>query len=93
MAKRIMKLPTPDLSQPLRPELLGQAIKARRTQSNLRLEDAAALCGVAKQTLLRIEHGQDTSQIGNVLRICDSLGITLYIKPWQEPEEVDDGWE
>ena len=93
MAKRIMKLPTPDLTQPLRTELLGQAIKARRTQSNLRLEDAAALCGVAKQTFQRIEHGQDTSQLGNVLRICNSLGITLYIKPWQEAEEVDGDWE
>lgn len=92
MGKRIKKLPTPDLSQPLRAKLLGEAIKARRTQSNLRLEDAAALCGVAKQTLLRIEHGQDTSQLGNVLQICESLGITLYIKPWQETNEAEDGW-
>lgn len=92
MAKRIQKLPTPNLSQPLRAELLGQAIKARRTQSNLRLEDAAALCGVAKQTLQRIEHGHDTSQLGTVLQICNSLGIVLSIKPWQETDEVDDGW-
>ena len=92
MAKRIMKLPTPDLTQPLRTELLGQAIKARRTQSNLRLEDAAALCGVAKQTLMQIEHGHDTCQFSNVLQICGSMGITLLIKPWQETDEVDDGW-
>ncbi len=92
MAKRIIKLPTPDLSQPLRPKLLGEAIKARRTQSNLRLEDAAALCGVAKQTLQRIEHGQDTSQLDSVLQICDSLGIRLYIKPWQKTDEAQDDW-
>jgi transcriptional regulator with XRE-family HTH domain len=92
MAKRIKKLPTPDLSQPLGPELLGQAIKARRTQSNLRLEDAAALCGVAKQTLQRIEHGHDASQLGTVLQLCNSLGIAIFIKPWQETDEVDDGW-
>jgi transcriptional regulator with XRE-family HTH domain len=92
MAKRVKRLPTPDLSLPLSPQLLGQAIKAKRTQSDLRLEDAAALCGVAKQTLLRVEHGQETSQLGSVLQICDSLGITLSIKPWQDNEEVDDGW-
>ncbi|MBX9586362.1 MAG: helix-turn-helix domain-containing protein [Gammaproteobacteria bacterium] len=93
MARRIKKLPTPDLSQPVGPKLLGEAIKAKRTQSNLRLEDAAALCGVAKETFHRIEHGQGTSSVDNVLRICDSLGITLYIKPWQENEEVGDVWK
>ncbi len=92
MAKRIKKLPTPDLRQSVTPKLLGEAIKARRTQSNLRLEDTASLCGVAKQTLMRIEHGQDTSQFGIVLQICNSLGITLLIKPWRETDGVDDGW-
>ena len=92
MAKKIKKLATPDLNQPLTPELLGQAIKARRTQSNLRLEDAAALCGVAKQTLMRIEHGKQTSEFGIVLQICSSLGIKLSIIPWQERDEEHDGW-
>ena len=92
MAKKIKKLATPDFGQPLTPELLGQAIRARRTQSNLRLEDAAALCGVAKQTLMRIEHGQQTSQFGIVLKICSSLGIKLSIIPWHETDEDDDGW-
>ena len=51
--KQIKQIATPNLNQTLTAELLGQAIKARRTQSNLRLEDAAALCGVAKQTLMQ----------------------------------------
>lgn len=48
MEKQVKRLATPDLTQKLTPKLLGQVIKARRTQSNLRQEDAAALCGVAK---------------------------------------------
>lgn len=56
MVKHVKILSTPDLSQIVTPELLGKAIRARRTQSQLRLEDAAALCGVAKQTLQDIEH-------------------------------------
>lgn len=92
MPKRIKKLPTPDLSQPLKPELLGQAIKARRTQSHLRLEDAAALCNVAKDTLMQIEHGHHSSQLGSILQICNALGIKLFIQPWQENKEADDGW-
>ena len=54
MAKNIKPLSTPELKQNLSIALLGQAIRARRTQSNLRLEDAATLCGVAKQTLMNI---------------------------------------
>lgn len=84
MTKRIKPLATPNLNTALTTPLLGKAIKARRTQSNLRLEDAASLCGVAKQTYMEIEHGKTTTQIGTLLRVCSGLGIKLYIKPWHE---------
>jgi transcriptional regulator with XRE-family HTH domain len=93
MVKRIRKLAMPDLSQPFTANLLGQAIKARRTQSNLRLEDAAALCGVAKQTLMKIEHGQSTTQIDSIIQICLALGIKLAIIPWLDKDEVNDDWQ
>lgn len=48
MAKQIKKLQTPNLQSPLTAQLLGDAIKARRTQSNLKLEDAAALWSYAR---------------------------------------------
>ncbi|MFN7097742.1 MAG: helix-turn-helix domain-containing protein [Gammaproteobacteria bacterium] len=91
MVKQIKILKTPDLSQTLTPALLGQAIRARRTQSKLRLEDAAALCGVAKQTFMNIEHGQSTSQLSSILQICAGLGIKLHILPWYEMSEMNDG--
>lgn len=93
MPKQIKPLATPDLMQSVSPELLGQAIKARRTQSQLRLDDAAALCGVAKQTLMNIEHGQATAQLSSVLKICSALGIKLAIVPWQEVSEDNDDWQ
>lgn len=93
MAKQIKTLATPDLNQNVTPALLGQAVRARRTQSHLRLEDAAALCGVAKQTLQDIEHGQGTSQISTVLQICSGLGIKLCILPWSTDDEADDDWQ
>ena len=91
MAKQIKKLETPNLQQPLTAELIGKAIKARRTQSDLRLEDAAALCGVAKDTLMKIEHGQSTCQLGSVLQICSGLGINIYITPW-DMSETENEW-
>jgi transcriptional regulator with XRE-family HTH domain len=93
MVKYVKKLETPDLKQTLTPELLGQAIKARRTQSNLRQEDAAALCGVAKQTFMQVEHGHSSSKLDSVLQICSALGIKLCIMPWQDNDEVDNDWQ
>lgn len=91
--KKIKKLSSPPLTETLTATLLGQAIKAKRTQSGLRLEDAAALCGVAKQTFMNIEHGQSTSQLKTILQICSALGIKLYIAPWQTNDEVSDDWQ
>lgn len=87
MAKQVKVHPTPDLSQGLTPELLGAAIRARRTQSTLRLEDAALLCNVAKQTLQDIESGSGKNKLESILQVCHGLGIQLRIMPWSE----DDG--
>lgn len=83
----------PNLNQELTPALLGQAIKARRTQNKLRIEDVATLCGIAKQTYMKIEHGQSTAQFGYVLQICSALGIKLFIAPWQDNDEANDDWK
>lgn len=92
MAKQIKKTITPDINQPLTAELIGMLIRARRTQSDLRLEDAAALCGVAKQTLMQIEHGKSTCQLGSVLQICAGLGINLYARIWNSLGEDENEW-
>lgn len=89
--KKLTKAKSPSLEQTLTASLLGQAIKARRTQSGLRLEDAAALCGVAKQTFMKIEHGNPTSQLQSILQICSALGIKIHIAPWQN--ETTDDWK
>lgn len=91
--KKLTKLKNPPLEQSFTSSLLGQAIKARRTQSGLRLEDAAALCGVAKQTFMKIEHGHPTSQLKSILQICAALGIKIYIAPWRTDEEAADDWK
>lgn len=93
MAKQIKKLASPDLNQTLTPKLLGAAIKARRTQNQLRLEDAAALCNVAKQTFMKIEHGEETAQLNTILQICSGLGIKLRILPWHDPDEASHDWQ
>ncbi len=92
MAKQIKRSENPNFDQPLTAELIGKLIKARRTQSALRLEDAASLCGVAKHTFMKIEHGKATCQLGSVLQICAGLGINIYAKPWDNIGEEENEW-
>lgn len=65
---------------------MGQAIKARRTQSNLRMKDVAALGGVAVQTVMQIEHGLP-SKFSSVLQVCSALGLKLEIEPWPRKDK------
>lgn len=90
--KKLAKTNQPSFNQAITPELIGQIIKARRLESGLRIEDAAALCGVAKQTFMKIEHGNPSSQLKSILQICGGLGIKLHITPWQTNEEINDDW-
>lgn len=89
MPKSLIKKETPDLKQRFTAKLLGEAIRARRTQSGLRLEDAALLTGVAKQTFMRIEHGSAQVSLGNVLKVMAGLGMQLQISPWKESNSDD----
>lgn len=93
MVKKISVKSTPDLDGAISPALIGKAVRAKRTQNQLRLEDAAALCGVAKQTLMNVEHGQPNSQISTLLKICAALGIKIRILPWKENDEVSCEWQ
>ena len=86
MAGRIKKIPTPEQKGKFTMEFLGLAVKARRTQSGLRIDDAASLCGVAKDTLMKIEHGRDTVQVASLLLVLQSLGIQLKMLAWEESE-------
>jgi transcriptional regulator with XRE-family HTH domain len=91
MSKVLKIVETPDLKAAFSVDLLGKAIQAKRTQSHLRLEDAASLCGVAKQTLMKIEHGHKSVQLNSLLKVCAGLGIKLQIVSWDK-EAIDD-WQ
>lgn len=84
MAGKIKPLPIPKADRFLTMRLLGEYVKARRTQADLRIDDAASLCGVAKDTLSKIEHGKDTVQVGSLLQVMRALGIELVIIPWDD---------
>lgn len=96
MAKSVKAITSPDLSKNFSVELLGAAIKAKRTQSGITQTDAAALCGIAKQTYIKIEQGRDDIRLSAVMDVMQGLGVQLLIKPWDQESstesEANDGW-
>jgi transcriptional regulator with XRE-family HTH domain len=84
MPKTIKPLPTPAQHGPLDAGTLGKFIRARRTQAGLGIHEAAAFCGVAVDTLARLETAKGDVKLSSVLAVCRMLGITLNVEPWAE---------
>lgn len=85
--KQIKSLPSPDLKQPLTLELIGQSIKARRTQQKLDMKTTAMLCGISAVTLGKIENASRGVRMESVLKVMASLGMKLEIQPWDSAHD------
>ena len=81
--KQVKSLPTPDLNQSLSLELVGKAIKARRTQQGLDTKTAAMLCDVSVVTLSKVENAAKGIRMDSILKVMTALGIKMSIKPWE----------
>lgn len=84
MPKTIKSRPTPVQSGPLDAETLGQFVRARRTQAGMGMHEAAAFCGVAVDTLTKIETARGGVKLSSILTVCRMLGIQLKVEPWEE---------
>lgn len=84
MAKKIKIYPTPQNKDSFDAVILGEFVRARRTQSGLGIHDAAALCGVAVDTLNKIENAKGDVMLSSVLTVCNMLGIRLQVIPWED---------
>lgn len=58
---------------------LGAAVRARRKASGLRIDDAAALCGVSVDLLSRLENGKSGISTDRLLKVLDGLGLALRV--------------
>jgi transcriptional regulator with XRE-family HTH domain len=58
---------------------LGRVIRAKRKASGLRIDDAAALCGVSVDLLSRLENGKSGVSTDRVLRVLDGLGLAMLV--------------
>jgi transcriptional regulator with XRE-family HTH domain len=58
---------------------LGRFVRAQRRSSGLRIDDAAALCGVAVDLLSRLENGRSGVSSDRLLKVLDGLGLVMAI--------------
>ena len=82
--KQVKALATPELNQTLSLELIGKAIKARRTQQGLDTKTAAMLCDVSVVTLSKIENAAKGVRMDSILKVMTALGIKISIEPWED---------
>lgn len=82
MARPIQILKTPIKLDIENANELGCFVRARRTQSGLRIDDAANLCGVSVETLSKIETAKAGVNVDSLFKVLNALGIQLRVKQW-----------
>ena len=59
---------------------LGKLARAVRKAQGLRQDDLAAMVGVSHVSLMNVERGKGTVQLGSVLDVLRELGIALHLE-------------
>jgi transcriptional regulator with XRE-family HTH domain len=67
---------------------LGDIVSRRRSELRLRLEDVAKLSDVSRHLVSSVEKGDPGNQVEKLLRILDSLQISVELKK-EKPKHVD----
>ncbi|MGQ8366432.1 helix-turn-helix domain-containing protein [Glaciecola sp. 1036] len=95
MAKKVIASELPDSVSIDNAQILGQLIKAKRTQLGMKLADCAALCGIGINTLSRLENGNANCTLSAMFSVLHGLGIKLTSKeltPKQPDSSNEEGW-
>ena len=60
---------------------IGRQVRANRSQQGLRIDDAAALCGVSVDLMSRLENGVASVRLDKLMSVLYGIGLTLLIAP------------
>ena len=60
---------------------IGKEVQDARKKLNLRQRDVAFACGTGIRFIVDLEKGKETCQLGKALKVCQMLGIHIYLQP------------
>ena len=80
------RITPPAILQPIaKASDLGPAVRARRREQCLRIDDAASLTGVSVDLFSRLENGKGSVRLDKLLTVLDGLGLALVVGPKDHP--------
>jgi transcriptional regulator with XRE-family HTH domain len=62
---------------------LGAAVRNARAQAQMRIDDAAAFCGVSADVLSRLENGKPITT-DRLLKVLEGLGLEMLVVPREQ---------
>lgn len=93
MARKIAVVTVPPIQRVLTLPDMGLAIRAARTQSELRIDTAASLCDVSVSLLSALENGSGRAVgLDKVLAVLDNLGLTMLITDKSHAEQIQQAY-
>lgn len=69
---------------------VGAWVRAQRTRLGLRIDDAAALCGVSVPLFSALEGGTRPVRLDNVLQVIGKLGLAMAVVPQEQVGSILD---
>jgi y4mF family transcriptional regulator len=63
------------------PKQIGELVKAVRKRMGATQKDLAMTSGTGLRFIVELEQGKPTSQIGKVLTVLNTLGVTVGLTP------------
>jgi transcriptional regulator with XRE-family HTH domain len=58
----------------------GTLLQSKRKQLGVSQKDLAELCGISDLTVRNIENGKEGTNIGNFLKVANTLGFDLLLQ-------------
>ena len=80
MARKLPPVVTPTSWSIADIPALGQVVRNQRAIHSLRIDDAAALCGVSSNVLSRLENGKPVT-LDKLLLVLNGLGLHMLVLP------------
>ncbi len=63
------------------PKQIGELVKSIRKQMGATQKELAMTSGTGLRFIIELEQGKPTSQIGKVLTVLNTLGVTVSLTP------------